>query len=175
MDKLDKIAAAAICGLLLWAGVLVVTAPPPAKDAGRAGLEKISALAAKLDAELARREARVKKMMNGGSLKQAEAMARELVSGFPYSGTPHMLLGDIHLRRQDPVAAMEEYRLAVDLNPDFLDKKTKDFQGKKIKKVVDEAREIIDSRLAQEPDSQKWRQAKKTVYYMLRKIAGSCG
>lgn len=173
MDKLDTIAAAAIAVLLAAALYLAVTAPPPAAnhdaDAARA-----RALAARLEADLAKRTVRIKKVMNGGDLGQAQAMANDLAKAFPFAGAPHMLLGDIALRRQDTVAAMREYRLAVDRNPDYLDKKTRAFQGRKIRQVVEEAQEIVNKGLAEHPDDPALRRDKKTAYYLLRKLAGGC-
>ena len=65
--------------------------------------------------------------------------------------------------------------MAVDLNPDYLDKKAPDFQGKKIKNTVNEARHLIEVELNKNSADKDLRSYRKTVYYMLRKIAGSCG
>jgi hypothetical protein len=70
---------------------------------------------------------------------------------------------------------MESYRNAIDLNPDFLDKNTEVFQGKKIKATVLEAKAFIDKDLAANRVNGDLREKRKTVYYMLRRIAGSCG
>jgi hypothetical protein len=86
-----------------------------------------------------------------------------------------MVIGDIELRKQDPVAAMEFFRSAIDLNPDFLDKKTEVFQGKKIKATVLEAKALIEKELEANPGNDELSGKRKTVYYMLRRIAGSCG
>ncbi|MBE9519481.1 MAG: hypothetical protein IME97_00020, partial [Proteobacteria bacterium] len=88
---------------------------------------------------------------------------------------PHMVIGDIQLRKQNLIAAMDSYRNGIDLNPDYLDKKTKVFQGKKIKAIVLEAKAIIEKDLQENPGNSDLRQKRKTVYYMLRRIAGSCG
>ena len=86
-----------------------------------------------------------------------------------------MLKGDILMRRQQPIAAMYEYKEAISLNPDFLDKKTKSFQGKKIKVTVDEAMAAIESGLNQNPGNSQLKDDRQAVYFMKRKIAGSCG
>jgi hypothetical protein len=70
---------------------------------------------------------------------------------------------------------MLAYREAVDLNPDYLDKKAPDFQGKKIKNTVNEARQLIEVELNKNSADKDIQSYRKTVYYMLRKIAGSCG
>jgi hypothetical protein len=83
--------------------------------------------------------------------------------------------GDLHLRQQDPVTVMLAYKNGIDLYPDSLDKKTKVFQGKKVKAVVLEAKAIIEKDLKSNPGNGELKQKRKTVYYMLRRIAGSCG
>ena len=88
---------------------------------------------------------------------------------------PSLILGQWLVRRQQPVAAMYEYKEAIQLNPDFLDKKTKQFQGKKIKVTVEEAMAAIESGLRKDPDDSKLKQDQKTLYFMKRKLAGSCG
>ena len=70
---------------------------------------------------------------------------------FPYEGELYMLKGDILVRRQQPVAAMYAYKEAIGLNPDFLDKKTRQFQGRKIKNTVEEALTAIESGLRAQP------------------------
>lgn len=86
-----------------------------------------------------------------------------------------MMMGDVFMRKQDPVSAMFSYREAVDLNPDYVDKKTPLFQGRKIKNTLDEAKVIITGTLSVTPDDKEMTGARKTMYYLLRRLAGSCG
>ena len=72
-----------------------------------------------------------------------------LLTDFPYEGSPHMVLGDLHLRRQEPVQAMIAYKNAIKLNPDYLDKKTPVFQGKKIKNKEKKELEMFSHSLEQ--------------------------
>jgi len=98
----------------------------------------------------------------------------EILAAYPFEGIPHMLLGDIKLRRQDIIGAAIEYRKAIDLNPDFLDKKADEFQGKKIKKTVEESLTEIEAAIQNGDSSLEMREKRNIMYYMLRKIAGSC-
>jgi hypothetical protein len=86
-----------------------------------------------------------------------------------------MLGGDLLMRKQDPVRAMYEYKQAVDLNPDYLDKKTPLFQGKKLKVSVSEALTEIEGRIRKSPGDESLKREKKEIYYFYRRIAGSCG
>ena len=116
-----------------------------------------------------------KNLMEGGNLDKAELLARDLLQKYPYDGQSHMVMGDILMRKQEPVKAVLEYREAIDINPDFLDKKAPLFQGKKIKAAVNEALAEIDSKIRLSPDDGSLKRERKTIYYLQRRIAGSCG
>jgi tetratricopeptide (TPR) repeat protein len=85
-----------------------------------------------------------------------------------------MMLGDIFMRRQEPLKAMPEYRQAVDLNPDYLDKNTTLFQGKKLKVAVSEALTGIEKAIRLNQADASINISRKNAYYLQRKIAGSC-
>jgi tetratricopeptide (TPR) repeat protein len=116
-----------------------------------------------------------KNLMEGGNLDKAELLGRELLQKYPYDGGSHMAMGDILMRKQEPVKAAFEYKEAIDINPDFLDRKTPLFQGKKIKTAVTEAFAEIDRKLQRAPDDESLKKERKTIYYLQRRIAGSCG
>jgi tetratricopeptide (TPR) repeat protein len=117
----------------------------------------------------------VRNLMAAGNLGKAEMLAKELILKYPYEGEPHMMMGDILMRRQEPVRAMFEYKEAIDLNPDYLDKKTSLFQGKKLKIAVSEAMDVLEKRIKAAPRDDSLSNDKKIIYYLQRKIAGSCG
>lgn len=114
-------------------------------------------------------------LLASNNLEKAEVLINGLLSEYPYEGQPYMLLGDLHLYRQNTLQAMLAYKEAISYNPDFLDKKAPVFQGKKIKITVKEARSYIEEQLARNPGDTQLKKHKKAIYYMLRKIAGSCG
>lgn len=171
MDRLDKFSALAIVGLVLWGLFLIMT------QSGQQGeprdTERVAVLVK--DPALDNKIALAKTLLTGNSIDQAEKLLTELITDYPFESAPYVLSGDLHLYRQDPVGAMLEYRKAVDLNPDYLDKKSELFQGKKIKKTVEEARAVIETGLAANSSNEALLAARKEYYYMLRKIAGSCG
>lgn len=170
MDRLDKISALAITGLVLWALALVTV------QFGRQEDRPVAQQAVILvDPVLDKKIALAKTLLAGNNLEQAEKLLAEVIAAYPFEAAPYFLNGDVRLYRQDPVGAMLEYRKAVDLNPDYLDKKATVFQGKKIKKTVEEARAVIESGLAAKGSDEALISARKVYYYMLRKIAGSCG
>lgn len=175
LDRLDRLALISLLLLVVAAVVIAFFSPEESGVTGRKGggaRQKVLVVSPELDNKLAV----AANLLNGGDPERAGELLDALITEFPYEGGPHMLKGDLLLRRQQPVAAMLEYRLGVDLNPDYLDKKlTALFQGKKVKSTLDEARREIEAGLARTPGDPTLRQQREVYYYMLRKLAGSCG
>ncbi len=174
MDRLDKISILAIAALLIGSVALIrLHTREPKIDRNQQKAAAVDNPAS--TAELDKAQKLIKKFLEAESLNQAEGLIRELMQKYPYQGEPHMLMGDLFMRKQEPVRAMHEYKQAVDFNPDYLDKKTPFFQGKKLKVAAGEALAEIESRLRQNPGDDSLRSEKKIIYYLYRKIAGSCG
>ncbi|OGW45294.1 MAG: hypothetical protein A2078_13960 [Nitrospirae bacterium GWC2_57_9] len=176
MDRLDRIAIAAFAVLLVSAAVLMVQHRDEPKT-GQTDQPRMVAAAGDpgAAAELDQKSKLIRTLIESESLARAEALVQELLVKYPYQGEPHMLHGDVLMRKQEPVKAMHEYKQAIELNPDYLDKKTPLFQGKKLKVAVGEALAEIEDRLRRDPADTSLKSEKKTIYYLYRKIAGSCG
>ena len=172
MDKLDKLSLLAIIILVVSASFLVAVSANDTQSQDRYVVRQQVRV---FNPELDKKVKVAKTLLENNNLLKAQELATGLISEYPYDGAPHMVVGDILLRKQDPVAAMDFYRNGTDLNPDYLDKKTEVFQGKKIKATVLEAKAIIEKDLQANPGNGDLKQKRKTVYYMLRRIAGSCG
>ena len=172
MDKLDKLSLLAIVILVVSASFLVAVYADVAEDRDQFVVRQQVRV---FNPELDNKVKIAKDLLENNNLLKSEELAELLISEYPYDGAPYMVIGDIELRKQDPIAAMESFRSAIDLNPDFLDKKTEVFQGKKIKATVLEAKAIIEKELGASPGNNELIGKRKTVYYMLRRIAGSCG
>jgi len=173
MDKLDKYSAISIVLLIILSTILIFNQA----SSGEAGNKNtmVQRQYTAPNPELKKKVQTASALMGNGNIDKASVLINELVSQFPYDGSPYMMLGDLRMRQQAPIEAMLAYREAVDLNPDYLDKKAPDFQGKKIKNTVNEARNLIEVELNKNSADKDLRSHRKTVYYMLRKIAGSCG
>ena len=172
MDKLDKLSLLAIIILGVSASFLVAVY---ADDTQGQDKYVVRQQVRVFNPELDKKIKVAKTLLENNNLLKAEELATGLISEYPYDGAPYMVIGDIQLRKQNPVAAMDSYRNGIDLNPDYLDKKTEVFQGKKVKATVLEAKAIIEQDLKANPRNGELKQKRKTVYYMLRRIAGSCG
>ncbi len=171
MDRLDKISGAALVVLLSWALVLIFSyqgSAPRRLSGGRRALVR-----AALNSDLAQKIKVIKNLLASNNPRRAMGLTNLLQKDYPYEAEVYMLKGDVMLHLQRPIAAMRQYRQAVDLNPDFLDKNTPLFRGKQIKNTVAEAQALIVKEVkAGKAGVDK---DKKVLYYMLRKIAGGCG
>lgn len=175
MDRFDRISVIALAALCIVAGTLMIGRSGASVQERQTQVQASAVAALPPPGDLVAAVRIVRTLLESGSLVKAEALVSELKQKYPYQGEPRMLMGDLLMRRQEPVRAMHEYREAIELNPDYLDKKTPLFQGKKLKVAVGEALAVINKQLEQNPGNEPLRKEKKTVYYFYRRIAGSCG
>jgi tetratricopeptide (TPR) repeat protein len=175
LDRLDRLALVLLVFLLVSALGLIIFQPGQTGATVKKG-GGVRQMVVIINPELDKKLAAATSLLNGGDPLKAGQLLDALISEFPYEGGPHMLKGDLFLRKQQPVEALLEYRQGVDLNPDYLDKKMVEvFQGKKVKSTLEEARRAIDVGLAGVPGDATLLEQRKVLYYMLRKVAGSCG
>jgi tetratricopeptide (TPR) repeat protein len=175
MDRFDRIAIGAVVVLLAVTVAVVLGHNGEAKADRNLHQRMPAAGPVVANDELDNGLRLARNLIEAGNLPQAEALVSELKRKFPYQGEVPMLMGDLFMRKQDPLKAMHEYQQAIDLNPDFLDKKTPLFQGKKLKTAVGEAQTELENRLRLDPANASLKSEKKAIYYLYRKIAGSCG
>jgi tetratricopeptide (TPR) repeat protein len=175
LDRLDKLAVFAVVAMLI-AGLIIIASysgrENPAVSGSGVSRQAVVIISPEFDNKLKI----TKTLLNSGNLPKARELINSMIKDYPYDGRPYMLLGDLYVHNQQPILAMLEYRKGVDLNPDFLDKKAKKlFRGKQIKNILTEARQVIKAGLAERPGDPQLKQQLETLYYMLRRVAGSCG
>jgi len=170
-DRLDMAAVIALGILSIWAAYLIsaetVKPKPPRRVMARVEQPR-------LDARLQKMLRTADNMMRTTGGKDAEVLIAQLKRELPYDARPQVIEANLFWRRQQTLAAMHAFRRAIDLDLDYLDKKSPLFQGKLIRNVVNEAKEIISAGLKGGVDGERLRAAKKEYYYMLRKLAGGC-
>lgn len=174
MDRLDRVSIWAIVILIISTFALISGHMGEAKPDRNLQQRIVATDYSLLNDEIDNKVKLIKNLMEADNLGQAEAMTKELLQKYPYEGQLHMAMGDILMRKQDPINAIFAYKEAVALNPDFLDKKTPLFQGKKLKSAVAEALGEIDKKIKLNPSDESMKSNRKTIYYLQRKIAGSC-
>jgi tetratricopeptide (TPR) repeat protein len=173
MDWLDRISIWAIVILIIGSFALISGHMGEARPERNTPQRTLSPEVA-ASREVAAQVTLIRNIMEAGNLGKAEPMAKELIQKHPYEGEARMVLGDIYMRKQQAVRGVLEYREAIDLNPDYLDKKTPLFQGKKLKVAVREALTEIEEGLRRNPADESLKKGRKALYYLQRRIAGSC-
>jgi tetratricopeptide (TPR) repeat protein len=174
MDRLDRFSIWAIVILIISSSALISHHVGETKS-GREGRETKATLNSTIVFSGIENEVgAIKSLIEGNNLNKAEILVKELIQKYPFEGEPKILMGDIFMRRQEPVNAILEYKGAVDLNPDYLDKKTSLFQGKKLNVAVKEAIIEIEKKVKANPDDKLIKKFRKDIYYLQRKIAGGC-
>lgn len=175
MDRLDRISIWAIAILVIGSSALISHHMGEAVSDKNNRQKILSSAVTIFNPELENKVKAARGLMEGANLAKAEILVRELLNQYPYEGEPRMLMGDLYMRKQDPVKAMFEYKEAIDLNPDYLDRKTPLFQGKKLKIAAREALEEIEKKIKAGPEDENKKKDRKVIYYLQRRIAGSCG
>jgi tetratricopeptide (TPR) repeat protein len=170
MDRLDRAGAGAVALLLSGAAALALTRAPEEQAAPAP-----PAAAARAPSPIEPDLTKARELMESGSLDRAEQLVAEALARSPREPAAHLLRGELHLRRQDPLAAVLELREAVDLEPDYLDRRTPRFEGKKIKAAVGEAASELKRQLDAGKGTDALSPAKKAIHHLTRKMAGSCG
>jgi len=116
----------------------------------------------------------IKKLISNHRDELAFNRLKKLTAEHPASAEAHRWLADLYAVKQKLSLSVNEYMLATELNPDYLDNHTKDFIGKKIKVIVNESLAENKKKLISSPGDKEAGKAVKTAYYMLRKLAGAC-
>ncbi|MCA1765330.1 MAG: hypothetical protein LC633_03625 [Desulfobulbaceae bacterium] len=173
LDGLDRKAMVGLALLTLWFGCLVATLDTTPFRQNKAVAIPVEGVA--VTPEYAAKIKIAKQLLAAGNMEKLGPLLEELIAANPYQAEPFMLMGDYHLRRQEAVPAMHAYRQALDLNLDYLEKKSPLYQGKKIRNIATEAEGEIRRGLAADPKNQGLKAAREEFHYLLRKLAGGCG
>ena len=113
-------------------------------------------------------------MMDAGQLREAIDGLKAAEAEAPAYGEPHALLGLAYSKTMDYPPAMKEFRLALLIDPDYIDSKSPKFIGKRIKAAVKEAKPQIVEAAGKAPGDAAARAALGDTQYIERMIAGGC-
>ena len=174
MDRLDRASLWAIVILIISSSALISHNMGEAKPAPNSTKRQEAPADPGTNAEIKNKVQIARNLLEGNNPDKAEPLVRDMILQQPYEAEPRMLMGDIHMRMQKAAIAALDYKEAVDLNPDYLDKKTPLFQGKKLKIAVREALDDIEKKLKVSPQDEYLKKERKIIYILQRRIAGSC-
>jgi tetratricopeptide (TPR) repeat protein len=170
-DRFDLMVIAS--AIVLCASALVIGST--AGGEGTAGPAAVARLkAAPPDPAAYQKIAAAETLMNSEQFDSAIDTLKGISADYPAMSEPHALLGQAYARLLDYPAAMREYRTALVMDPDYVDKKSRKFIGKRIKSAVKDGMSEAKDSLANSPDDKAARAALKDAYYLERMLAGGC-
>jgi predicted Zn-dependent protease len=93
-----------------------------------------------------------------------------------HPGNPHSFIYQAQLQYNQGqiAAAIHSYRLAVNNEPDYVDKNTPLFIGNEIMDIITEARSKLQREKKLKPGDKNIVLALEDIYYLQRRIAGGC-
>jgi tetratricopeptide (TPR) repeat protein len=117
---------------------------------------------------------RARALFDAGQFGQSVSALGKLASEFPAQPDIHALMGQAYSSLNDYPSAMKEYRTALQMEPEYVDKKSGRFIGKRIKATVKEGMALAKAGLAKDKDDAASRAALSDAYYLERMLAGGC-
>jgi len=176
VDRLDKITIVLIAGCILAA-------------VGMLGKEEIAtrrknnaATAAAQGTEAYAQEIALNKQiyqevtssMEKGLYTEAAAKLRDVMEKYPGKSLSYVYLARLSVKEGKLGDAIRNYRRAVEMDPDYIDKRTPFFAGSEIKEVVKEGLEKFSREKKLRPQDETVDEALKGVYYLQRRLLGGC-
>ncbi|MDH4317811.1 MAG: tetratricopeptide repeat protein [Desulfobulbaceae bacterium] len=109
-----------------------------------------------------------------GLYSEALASLEAIIEKHPNISLSKVYLARLYIKLGQMEKAIAEYRKAVEMDPDYVDKKAARFIGPEIKKFVTQSKLVIEKQLADNPDDKPSKKAIKDIYYLQRRLAGGC-
>ena len=176
MDWLDKLSIAAIAGIaVITIGMLANQElmkrgqDNPGEEAK--GKESSYALQMEEDNRLFKE---VRASEEQGLYQEAMAQVKDIMKDYPEKSLPSVYLARLHFKQGELGESIINYRLAVEMEPDYVDERTPLFIGDEIKEIVEEGREKFGREKALKPEDKEVREALKDIYYLQSRLAGGC-
>ena len=127
-----------------------------------------------IQADNARIFAGVLSRQKAGQYETAMKKLREIMQSHGDSAYAHVLMARLSYTQGHLADAIHAYRLAVEKDPDYVDKNTPLFIGKEIMDIITESRGKLNREKKLKPGDMKIRTAVNDIYYLQRRIAGGC-
>jgi cytochrome c-type biogenesis protein CcmH/NrfG len=172
LDRFDILILAAVLVLAATALALGSKGEPGQGMTSSAATARIKA--APPDPAAYQEISRDKDLISSDQVDEAVASLKKLASAHPEMSEPHALLGQAYSRVLDYPSSMREFRTALVMDPDYVDKKSGKFIGKRIKAAVKDGMEDAKAKLSKNPDDKAARAELKDAYYLERMLAGGC-
>jgi len=105
-----------------------------------------------------------------------EAMTKlqEVMKAYPGKAQSYVYLAQLSLNSGKLADSIHNYRLAVENDPDYMDKKTPMFIGHEVKELVKESLPKFGREKNLKPNDKEVRNTLEDLYYLQRVLAGGC-
>lgn len=175
IDWLDKLSIVAIAVLTLIAVSMLANAEISSRavhnNIGAEQKENLYAKQKELNKKLYKE---VTDSMSLGKYSEAAVKLKEIVESHPDKSLSYIYLAKLFVKQGKLGDAIHEYRRAVEMDSDYVDRKTPHFVGDEIETYVQEAREKFGREKELKPKDKEVRKVLEDVYYLQRRLAGGC-
>ncbi len=112
--------------------------------------------------------------MKQGLYAEAMAKIKGIMEEHPEKPMSFVYLAQLNLKEGKLGECIQNYRRAVEMEPDFVDERTPLFIGDEIKEPVTEGIEKFKREKALKPNDEEVKKTLKDVYYLQRRLSGGC-
>ena len=105
---------------------------------------------------------------------EALTKLQDIMKTYPGKPQSHVYLAQLSLKSGKLADSIHNYRLAVEKDPDYMDKKTPLFIGHEVNELVKESLPKFGREKKLKPNDKTVRVALKDLYYLQRVLAGGC-
>jgi len=109
-----------------------------------------------------------------GQVDQAIIALQDVMNAHPQRPSVYLYMARLYLEAGSLVDSVHYYRLAVEKNPDYVDKRTPVYCGDELKALVTEGLEKLSREKVLRPKDRQVRSALKDIYYLQSRLAGGC-
>jgi tetratricopeptide (TPR) repeat protein len=176
VDWLDKLSIAAMAGIAVITIGMLANQQLTKKGHDNRGVEASEEKSAhasemEMDKELYQE---VRSYEEQGLYEEAIQKLEDIMKSHPEKPLSYVYLARLDFKQGKLGDSIHNYRRAVVMEPDYVDKRTSLFIGDKIKQVVVEGREKFGREKELKPQDQEVRETLKDIYYLQSRLAGGC-
>jgi tetratricopeptide (TPR) repeat protein len=109
-----------------------------------------------------------------GRYPEAMAKLKAIMKKYPERSLSYVYMAQLYLKQGNLGDSIHNYRRAVEIEPDYVDKRTPLFIGDKIKQLVTEGRKKFGREKMLRPKDKDVRKTIDDIYYLQSRLAGGC-
>ena len=176
MDYLDKISIVAIAVLIIVAGWMLRNErinEGRSTNPGVTGESEGDSYATQMETNK-KIYAAVTSYQDKGLHDEAIVELNRIVKTHPENSLSYVYLAESYLAEGRLLDAIRNYRRAVEMNPDYVDRRTPAYIGDELKKLVTEGVPKLERERKLKPEDEDVKQGLKDVYYLQRRLSGGC-